>query len=155
MFRYAFTSALAWGAAFGAVPAQAEIGSAVVREARSVAGLEQPAEIIIDHWGVPHIYAGTDRDALFLQGYNAARDRLWQIDLWRKRGLGRLSESFGPIFVDQDRAARMFLYRGDIEAEWAAYGPNGRTHAEAFVDGQKVGDVQKDEIFGAMAVFTR
>lgn len=135
MFRHAFTSALALGAAFGAVPAQAEIGSAVVREARSVAGLEQPAEIIIDHWGVPHIYAGTDRDALFLQGYNAARDRLWQIDLWRKRGLGRLSESFGPIFVDQDRAARMFLYRGDIEAEWAAYGPNGRTHAEAFVEG--------------------
>lgn len=135
MFRHAFTSVLAMAAVLGAVPAQAEIGSAVVQETRSVVGLEQPGEIIIDHWGVPHIYAGTDRDALFLQGYNAARDRLWQIDLWRKRGLGRLAESFGPSFVDQDRAARMFLYRGDIEAEWAAYGPNGRTHAEAFVAG--------------------
>ncbi|QQO44222.1 penicillin acylase family protein [Paracoccus sp. MC1862] len=135
MFRHALTSALALGTAFGAVPAQAEIRSAVTRETRSVAGLEQPAEIIIDHWGVPHIYAGSDRDALFLQGYNAARDRLWQIDLWRKRGLGRLAESFGPTFVDQDHAARTFLYRGDIEPEWAAYGPNGRSYAEAFVQG--------------------
>ncbi|ARJ70832.1 penicillin acylase family protein [Paracoccus contaminans] len=116
-------------------PACAELPSSVRREQASVAGLEQPAEIIVDQWGVPHIYAGTDRDALFLQGFNAARDRLWQIDLWRKRGLGRLSESFGQSFVAQDRAARMFLYRGDIEKEWAAYGPNGKTYAEAFVAG--------------------
>lgn len=117
------------------VPAHAEFASAVTQETRGVAGLEQPAEIIIDQWGVPHIYAGTDRDAIFLQGYNAARDRLWQIDLWRKRGLGQLSESFGESFVDQDRAARLFLYRGDMEEEWAAYGPNGRSSAEAFSEG--------------------
>ena len=102
------------------LPVQAQFTSAVTQEMRSVAGLEKPAEIIVDYWGVPHIYAGADRDVLFLQGYNAARDRLWQIDLWRKRGLGLLSESFGPDFVDQDRAARMFLYRGNIEDEWAA-----------------------------------
>ena len=47
-----------------------------------------PAELVVDHWGIPHIFAATQRDAFFLQGYNAARDRLWQIDLWRKRGLG-------------------------------------------------------------------
>ena len=71
-----------------------------------LAGLEQRAEIIIDHWGVPHIYAGTHYDAFFVQGFNAARDRLWQIDLWRRRGLGLLSEVFGADFVEQDRAAR-------------------------------------------------
>lgn len=108
-------------------PVQAEIPSSATHEQMSAAGLEKPAEIIVDQWGVSHIYSGTDRDALFLQGFNAARDRLWQIDLWRKRGLGRLSESFGESFVAQDRAARMFLYRGDIDAEWAAYGPNGKT----------------------------
>lgn len=122
-------------AAILAAPSSAELPCSVKRETNSVAGLEAPAEIIVDQWGVPHIYAGSTRDALFLQGYNAARDRLWQIDLWRKRGLGRLSESFGADFVDQDRAARMFLYRGDIEAEWAAYGPNGKPYATAFVDG--------------------
>ena len=53
-----------------------------------VAGLTAPAEIIVDRWGVPHIYASETYDAFLVQGFNAARDRLWQIDLWRKRGLG-------------------------------------------------------------------
>ena len=57
-----------------------------------VAGLTAPAEIIVDRWGVPHIYASETYDAFFVQGFNAARDRLWQIDLWRKRGLGRTGE---------------------------------------------------------------
>ena len=117
------------------LPAAADLPPGVEPERRSVPGLENEAEIIVDHWGVPHIYAQSDRDALFLQGYNAARDRLWQIDLWRKRGLGLLAESFGAEYVDQDRAARLFLYRGDMESEWEAYGPNGRAYAEAFVDG--------------------
>ncbi|MCA4916846.1 MAG: penicillin acylase family protein, partial [Phenylobacterium sp.] len=69
-------------------------------EARKVAGLAAPAEIRIDRWGVPHIYARSARDAFFVQGYNAARDRLWQIDLWRKRGLGLLARDFGPDFAE-------------------------------------------------------
>ena len=73
-----------------------------------VAGLEQPAEILVDTWGVPHIYARTHYDAFFVQGFNAARDRLWQIDLWRRRGLGQLSEVLGERFVEQDRANRLF-----------------------------------------------
>jgi penicillin amidase len=115
--------------------AQAEVSSAVRHEDRAVAGLAQPAEIIVDRWGIPHIYAKSARDAFFLQGYNAARDRLWQIDLWRKRGLGRLSASFGPAYVAQDRAARLFLYRGDMAAEWAAYDPGARESVEAFAAG--------------------
>ena len=61
------------------------------------AGLKQPAEILIDKWGVPHIYAGSVDDAFFAQGFNAARDRLFQIDLWRRRGLGLLAEVLGPF----------------------------------------------------------
>ena len=75
----------------------------------NVAGLAKPAEILIDRWGVPHIYAKTERDAFFVQGFNAARDRLFQIDLWRRRGLGQLAEVFGPAYVEQDKAARLFL----------------------------------------------
>jgi penicillin amidase len=115
--------------------ARAEIPSAARHEDRAVQGLAQPAEIIVDRWGIPHIYAKSARDAFFLQGYNAARDRLWQIDLWRKRGLGRLSASFGPAYVAQDRAARLFLYRGDMAAEWAAYDPGARESVEAFAAG--------------------
>jgi penicillin amidase len=122
-------------AALVATPALAQDNTAVRREAQAVAGLQQPAEILIDRWGVPHIYAKSARDAFFLQGWNVARDRLWQIDLWRKRGLGRLSASFGPSYVEQDRAARLFLYRGDMAAEWAAYDPGGREAVEAFAAG--------------------
>jgi penicillin amidase len=84
---------------------------------------------------VPHLYAGTHYDAFFVQGFNAARDRLWQIDLWRRRGLGRLAEVFGPDFVEQDRAARLFLYRGSMFREWLAYGSDAKRIAEAFTAG--------------------
>lgn len=115
--------------------ARAEVSTAVRHSDQAVAGLQQPAELIVDRWGIPHIYARSARDAFFLQGWNAARDRLWQIDLWRKRGLGRLSASFGPAYVAQDRAARLFLYRGDMEAEWKAYDPQAREAVEAFAAG--------------------
>lgn len=100
-----------------------------------VTGLQQPAQILVDRWGVPHIYAASQEDAFFVQGYNAARDRLFQIDLWRRRGLGRLSEVFGPGFVEQDTASRLFLYRGDMQKEWQAYGKNAQGIAERFVAG--------------------
>src|SRR3954470_18479076 len=127
---------LGWFGAAAAVVLAA--GSAVAQaapqhEAWRVTGLAQPAQIVIDRWGVPHIYAASVRDAFFLQGYNAARDRLWQIDLWRKRGLGRLSASFGPAYVAQDRAARLLLYRGDMAKEWVAYAPGAKGEVEAFV----------------------
>ncbi|HEY9219880.1 MAG TPA: penicillin acylase family protein [Phenylobacterium sp.] len=105
------------------------------RQSRSVDGLGAPAEIRVDRYGISHIYAGSVRDAFFLQGYNVAHDRLWQIDLWRKRGLGLLARDFGPAYVAKDRAARLFLYRGDMAAEWAAYGPSAKGYAEAFTAG--------------------
>jgi len=118
-----------------ALRAPAATSTAVQERNWSVAGLTAPAEIVIDHWGIAHIFAANIHDAFFLQGYNAARDRLWQIDLWRKRGLGLLAKSLGPAYVDQDRAARLFLYRGDMEKEWAAYAPDSRQWVTAFVEG--------------------
>jgi penicillin amidase len=104
-------------------------------ETRRLVGLTAPCEIIVDRWGISHVYAGNARDAFFLQGYATARDRLWQIDLWRKRGLGRLSASFGSAFVAQDRAARLFLYRGAMAAEWGAYPAEAKLWTEAFAAG--------------------
>ena len=98
-------------------------------------GLGAAAEILIDRWGIPHIYAASDSDAFFAQGFNAARDRLWQIDLWRKRGLGLLARDLGPAYVARDRAARLLLYRGDMAAEWRAYGPQAERWTTAFVAG--------------------
>ncbi|MBN9113660.1 MAG: penicillin acylase family protein [Pseudonocardia sp.] len=105
------------------------------RQVHVVAGLESSVETLIDRWGVAHIYASSSHDAFFAQGFNAARDRLWQIDLWRRRGLGLLSEVFGPQFVERDRAARLFLFRGDMRQEWLAYGSDTKRIATAFVAG--------------------
>jgi len=98
-------------------------------------GLSEPVEILVDEWGVPHIYAANDRDVYVAQGFNVARDRLFQIDLWRRRGLGLLAEVFGESCIEQDRAARLFLYRGDMDVEWASYGDDAREVTEAFVRG--------------------
>jgi penicillin amidase len=100
-----------------------------------VKGLNASAEILIDHWGVPHIYASTRHDAFVAQGWNAARDRLWQIDLWRRSGLGELAAVLGSNYAAQDRAVRLFVYRGDMSKEWAAYGPDAKLNTEAFVAG--------------------
>lgn len=105
----------------------------------SLSGLKAPASISIDEWGLPHIRAQSTEDAFFVQGFNAVRDRLWQIDLWRKRGLGLLAADFGPGYLMQDRAARLFLYRGDMAAEWACYGEDAQMICTAFAAGINAG----------------
>ncbi len=104
-------------------------------ETLRLAGLGAEAEILVDRWGIPHIYAASQRDAFFVQGFNAARDRLWQIDLWRKRGLGLMAGDLGAGYVERDRAARLLLYRGDMQAEWACYGDDAEARTTAFVAG--------------------
>lgn len=95
-----------------------------------VDGLAATAEILVDRWGIPHVYAQSEDDAFFVQGFNAARDRLFQMDLWRRRGLGLLSAAFGSAYVEQDTATRLFLFRGDMAAEWAAYDAAGAGGAQ-------------------------
>jgi penicillin amidase len=84
---------------------------------------------------VPHIYAASEDDVFFAQGWNAARDRLWQLDLWKRRGEGLLSEVFGPEYVTKDRAARLLLYRGDLRDEWIAYAGDTKRIVSSFVAG--------------------
>src|ERR1700677_128465 len=81
----------------------------------AVQGARDAIEIIDDRWGIPHIRAKSRLDAFFGQGYVVARDRLFQIDLQYRKGLGRMAEFFGPQFVAGDHAARLFHFRGDID----------------------------------------
>lgn len=101
----------------------------------SLAGLDQSVEILRDRWGVAHIYAETVHDLFFAQGFVAAQDRLYQIEIWRRTGSGELAEIFGPDYVSRDRIARLVRYRGDMEAEWASYSPHSKEIAEAFTSG--------------------
>jgi penicillin amidase len=98
-------------------------------------GLREPVEILRDRWGVPHIYARNQRDLFYAQGYITAKDRLFQLDLWRRTGSGKLAEVLGPPAVARDRIARLVRYRGDWDAEWKSYSPDTQEIATAFVDG--------------------
>jgi penicillin amidase len=100
-----------------------------------VAGLQQPVTVLRDPWGVPHIFAETQDDLFFAQGFVAAQDRLWQMEVWRRTGEGRLAEVLGPEAIERDRFARLLRYRGDLEAEYASYAPDARRILEAFVRG--------------------
>lgn len=101
----------------------------------TVNGLKQPVEILRDRWGVPHIYAQDQDDLFFAQGYITAQDRLFQLDLWRRIGTGKLSEALGPNYLARDRIARLVRYRGNWEEEWRSYSPDAKQIATAFTNG--------------------
>jgi penicillin amidase len=101
-----------------------------------VPGLQADVEVIRDPWGVPHIYASNQDDLFFAQGFVQAQDRLWQMDMYRRAGEGRLAEILGPEALEHDRSARLLKYRGPwSDAEFGSYHPEGRRILEAFAAG--------------------
>ena len=98
-------------------------------------GLKQPVEVIRDSWGVAHIYAENTDDLFFAQGFIAAKDRLFQIDMWRRIGIGETAEVLGENGLAGDRFARLVKYRGDMHSEWSSYSPDAEQIATAFTRG--------------------
>ena len=98
-------------------------------------GLQQPVEIIRDHWGVNHIYAKNEHDLFFAQGYSAAQDRLFQLEIWRRQATGTVSELLGPQETKRDMGTRLFRFRGNIDKELLHYHPHGPLIVRAFVAG--------------------
>ncbi len=68
--------------------------------------LQRPVEILRDEYGVPHIVAESEHDAYFAVGFVHAQDRLWQMEVARRAGLGRLAEVLGDSAVKFDRMFR-------------------------------------------------
>ena len=101
----------------------------------SLEGLEQSVEILKDRWGISHIYAQTEHDLFFAQGYSAARDRLFQFEIWRAQATGTAAEILGPRAIDRDHGTRLFKFRGDMTQEMNHYHPNGAGIITAFVAG--------------------
>ena len=101
----------------------------------SVAGLDGQVEIVRDKNGVPHIFASTDNDAFFALGYVHAQDRLWQMELQRRIGAGRLSEIMGDVTLDVDKFLRTLgTYRAGVSA-WRALDTETKLAIEAYVAG--------------------
>jgi penicillin amidase len=103
--------------------------------ALQVPGLSHPVEIRRDRWGVNHIYAASEHDLFFAQGYAAAKDRLFQFEMWRRQATGTVAEILGPRELERDRGARLHMFRGDLDGEFAHYHPRGKAIIEAFVNG--------------------
>ncbi|MGE0824142.1 MAG: penicillin acylase family protein [Candidatus Binatia bacterium] len=100
-----------------------------------VSGLIDTVEISIDRWGIAHIYAKNQHDLFFAQGYNAARDRLFQLEIWRRRVTGTMAEIQGAKALDRDIGARLLRFRGDLNQEMKHYHQEGPQIIAAFVEG--------------------
>ena len=98
-------------------------------------GLSRPVEIIHDRWGISHIYASTEKDLFFAQGFNVARDRLFQLEIWRRQATGTLAEILGARALRHDIGARLFKARLDMKKELNHYHPRGEEIIGSFVQG--------------------
>ena len=104
-------------------------------DALAVAGLSQPVEVIRDRWGINHIYAQSEDDLFMAQGYLAAKDRLFQFEIWRRRATGTVAEILGPRELTRDIGIRLHKFRGILDAELNHYHPRGKQIVEAYVRG--------------------
>src|SRR5439155_4957917 len=98
-------------------------------------GLEQRAEIVRDAFGVPHVYAQNAHDLFYLQGYVTAQDRLFQMDLYRRAGEGRLAEVLGGPGLEADRSMRTLGFARVATRELLVLRPDGRAALDAYAEG--------------------
>ena len=103
--------------------------------ARTVSGLPGQVEIARDEWGVPHILAGTDDGLFFGYGFATAQDRLWQLDYYRRKAHGRLSEIVGPGGIEIDTVSHTIGLTRTAEANFRKFPEKTRRRLEAFTNG--------------------
>ncbi|MBI3452678.1 MAG: penicillin acylase family protein [Rhodospirillales bacterium] len=101
----------------------------------AVAGLGGAVEIVRDRRGVPNIFARSSDDAFFALGFVHAQDRLFQMEMMRLSGQGRLAEVAGRPFLDFDRFIRLLDFNGQVEASFAALSPGSRARLAAYAAG--------------------
>ncbi len=97
--------------------------------------LKAPVEIKRDQWGINHIYAENQHDLFFAQGYAAAKDRLFQFEIWRRQASGTVAEILGEDELKRDWGTRLFKYRGDLTEEMEHYHPDGVEIITAYTKG--------------------
>jgi penicillin amidase len=98
-------------------------------------GLSQAVTVDRDEWGVPHIRANSPEDLVEAQGYVAAQDRLWQMDVLRRMGAGELSEIFGQAALPTDEEFRRLGLRQAAERDAANLSGDDRMVLEAYARG--------------------
>ncbi|MFW9928228.1 MAG: penicillin acylase family protein [Candidatus Thorarchaeota archaeon] len=103
--------------------------------------LENPVTVSYDSKGIPHIIASSNKDLFIADGYLMARDRLWEMDFYRRQAKGQLSEIFSsiqPDIIDTDYSLRAIgLYRIS-QRDWSTLSEKTRDFFQWFADGVNI-----------------
>jgi penicillin G amidase len=101
----------------------------------SLPGLSAPAQLMRDRDGLTHIVARNEGDLWFMQGWVHARDRLFQMDEFRRTASGTLAELLGPAALPSDVQFRTLGLRRAAERSMAALSPSGRAALQSYANG--------------------
>ena len=101
----------------------------------TVQGISAPVKIVRDGDGVPHIFAATDADAFYALGYVHAQDRMWQMEMNRRIGSGRLSEILGEATLTIDKFQRTMGYARLVKSDYEAISAEARAALDAYAAG--------------------
>ncbi len=102
---------------------------------RRTIAVTKPVTVQRDHQGVPHIAAPSIDDLIAAQGYVAAQDRLWQMDMMRRIASGEVAEVLGSKFVEHDRVQRVLEFRQTAERLTASLSAQDRRLFEDYARG--------------------
>ena len=101
----------------------------------TVSGIQAPAEIVRDQWGIPHIFAENEQDAVFALGWAVAQDRLFHLELLRRLGQGRLAEIFGSEVLPVDKLFRTLGFQRHGQRIHAGASATSRQAMAAYIAG--------------------
>ncbi len=101
----------------------------------SVAGLHGRVQVDRDLNGITQITASDSHDLFFAQGWVHASERLWQMEVWRMAGAGRLAEILGKAALKQDEFIRTLNWRGAAERDYGALSDTAKAVLQAYTDG--------------------
>ncbi len=98
-------------------------------------GLHQQVQVIRDRWGILQITADDRHDLFMAQGYVHAQERMWQMEISRRIGAGRLSELFGAATLDKDKYIRTLGWRGAAQRDLDAMSDDSKAILSAYAEG--------------------
>lgn len=105
----------------------------------AISDLRAPVEIVFDDHGVPAVYARDVDDAWFAAGVLHARERRWQMELYRRVTMGRLSEILGDSTLPFDQRFLTLGLRDAAKAEWERATPQVKLALERYAAGVNAG----------------
>lgn len=109
-----------------------------------IAGLEGEIEIVRDAFGVPHVWASSERDLWLALGFLHAQDRAVQLELVRLLGQGRVAEIVGPRALPIDRFYRALDLSRAARNAYVAASPELRQRADAYAAGVNAALASRD-----------